>query len=122
MDVIRIGHIKIYIDRNFRHVLHSFVLVMYIICIGHITHSFVLVMDILFIGHITRYLARNFHPIFHIYLYSVSGSCSNSEKASADIYYFPVYIQYLGPIFLILVSATIHGHYFIFYRLDFYGW
>ena len=94
VDIIRIGHITICIARNFRLFLHSFVLVLDIICIGHITYRFVLVVDIIFIGHITRYFARNVCPIFHIYSYSVSDRCSNREKASSTIYYFLVYIQY----------------------------
>ena len=51
MDIIRIGHITSYQDRNIRHGLHCFVLV----------------VDIGYIGHITRYLARNVRPIFQIY-------------------------------------------------------
>ena len=66
MDIIRIGQIVSYLALNVHHVLHSFVLVVDIICIGHIIHSFVLVVDIICIGHIKSYLSRNFCPIFHI--------------------------------------------------------
>ena len=36
MDIIRIGQIVSYLALNVHHVLHSFVLVVDIICIGHI--------------------------------------------------------------------------------------
>ena len=72
VDIIHIGHIMSYLALNVCNVLHSFVPVVDIICIGHILHSFVLVVDIIYIGHITSYLARNFHPIFEIYSFSGS--------------------------------------------------
>ena len=49
VDTIGIGHITSYLDHNFCHVIHSFVMF----------------VDIIF-GHITSYLARNVHPIPHI--------------------------------------------------------
>ena len=73
--IIFIGFIAIYLDRNVCHVLHSFVLVVDIIYIGNIINIFVLVVDIICIGRITSYLARNVHPIFHIYSSSVSDWC-----------------------------------------------
>ena len=50
VDTIGIGHIKIYLACNVRHVLHSFVVVMGFFC------------------HITRYLACNVRSISHILL------------------------------------------------------
>ena len=72
VDIICIGHIKIYLARNFSYVLHSLVRVMDIICIGYNLHSLIMVLDIVFIGHITSYLPHNVYPIFHIYSSSVS--------------------------------------------------
>ena len=69
VDIIRIGHITIYLACDVHLVLHSFVLVMDIIFIGHILHIFVLVVDIIYIGRITSYLTHNVRPIFHIYSY-----------------------------------------------------
>ena len=66
MDIIRIGQIVSYLALNVHHVLHSFVLVVDIICIGHIIHSFVLVVDIICIGHIMSYLACNAHYVLKI--------------------------------------------------------
>ena len=46
-DVIRIGNIDSYLAFKVRHALHSFVLVVDIICIDNILHSFFLVVDII---------------------------------------------------------------------------
>ena len=67
---IRIVHIVSYLARNVCHVIHSFVLVVDIICIGNIV----------------RYLERNIRTFFHAYSYSVSDWCIASFPVGK--YYF----------------------------------
>ena len=51
----------------------------YLACnVRHVVHIFVQIVDIICIGHIASYLSCNVRPIFHIYSYSVSDWCITS--------------------------------------------
>ena len=63
MEIICIGHIMSYIACNVCHILHIYILLVYIICIGHTT----------------TYLAPEVHHILHMYSFSVNYWCINSS-------------------------------------------
>ena len=79
-----------YLACNVHNFLHSFGLVVSVICIGHKFHSFVLVMNITCIGHITSYLACNVRPILHIY----SSSDGVQPKTSHFSTHYLIWVNY----------------------------